>query len=65
MGRGVQSIFDAPLLEVNDQSLTDLVNTVLTINSPSIKLEDAENELLQSPIFKNLIISEDSSTTGY
>ncbi len=60
----VQSIFDAPLLEVNDQSLTDLVNTVLTINSPSIKLEDAENELLQSPIFKNLIISEDSSTTG-
>ena len=60
----VQSIFDVPLLEVNNQNLTDLINQILTIESPEINLEEAEKELLDSPIFKNLIISEDSTTTG-
>ena len=60
----VQSIFDVPLLEVNDQKLTDLVNEILTIDSPTVDLSEAEFELVNSPIFKNLIISEDSSTTG-
>ena len=60
----VQSIFDVPLLEVNDQKLTDLVNGILTIDSPTVDLSEAEFELVNSPIFKNLIISEDSSTTG-
>ena len=60
----IQSIFDVPLLEVNDQSLTDLINEVLTIESPGVDLIDAEKELLNSPIFKNLIISEDASSTA-
>ena len=33
----IQSIFDAPLLEVNEQSLTDLIDDVLTIESPGYK----------------------------
>ena len=60
----VQSIFDVPLLEVNNQTLTDLVSEVLTIESPNVNLDEAENELLNSPIFKNLIISEDATSTG-
>ena len=60
----MQSIFDAPLLEINNQSLSDLVNEILTIKSPNIDLKDAESELLQSPIFKNLLISEDATSTG-
>ena len=60
----VQSILDVPLLSVNNQSLTDLVNEILTIESPNIILSDAEKEILESPIFKNLILSEDATTTG-
>ncbi len=59
-----QSIFDAPLLEVKSQKLTDLINEVLTIETPGIDLAQAEKELLNSPIFKNLIISEDSTSTA-
>ena len=40
----VQSILDVPLLSVNNQSLTDLVNEILTIESPNIILSDAEKE---------------------
>ena len=61
----VQSVFDVPLLEIRNQSLTDLVDEVLTLNSDGININEAEKELLSSPIFKNLIISEDASTTGY
>ena len=59
-----QSIFDAPLLEVKSQKLTDLINEVLTIETPGIDLVQAEKELLNSPIFKNLIISEDATSTA-
>ena len=59
-----QSIFDVPLLQVNNQSLNDLINEILTIDSPNIDLIDAEKELIESPIFKNLIISEDAKSTG-
>ena len=60
----VQSILDVPLLSVNNQSLSDLVNEILTIDSPNINLTDAENEILESPIFKDLILSEDATTTA-
>ncbi len=60
----VQSILDVPLLSVNNQNLSDLVNEILTIESPKINLLDAEKEILDSPIFKNLILSEDATTTG-
>ena len=59
-----QSIFDVPLLEINGQSITDLTNNVMTINSPGVNINEAEKELLSSPIFKNLIISADGSSTG-
>ena len=60
----VQSILNVPLLSVNNQSLSDLVNEILTITSPQISLDEAEKELLDSPIFKNLILSKDASSTG-
>ena len=62
--KDVQSIFDVPLLEINNQTLTDLIDGIQTIESPNINLLEAENELLDSPIFKNLIISEDATSTG-
>ena len=60
----VQSILDVPLLSINNQSLSDLVNEILTIDSPGVNLQEAEKEILESPIFKNLILSEDGTTTG-
>ena len=48
----VQSILDVPLLSVNNQSLTDLVDEILTIESSNVILSDAEKEILESPIFK-------------
>ena len=58
-----QSILDAPLLTVNEQSLSDLANEVITI-SQATNLEEAEKELRSSPIFKNLIISNDGTTSA-
>ena len=58
-----QSILDAPLLTVNEQSLLDLANEVITI-SQATNLEEAEKELRSSPIFKNLIISNDGTTSA-
>ncbi|MBS30788.1 MAG: hypothetical protein CMG39_06485 [Candidatus Marinimicrobia bacterium] len=60
----IQSVFDVPLLEVNNQKLTDLIDEILTIKSPGVNLDEAEKELLNSPIFKNLILSEDATSTG-
>lgn len=60
----IDSIFDVPLLEVNNQNITDLIDEILTIESANVKLHEAEKELLNSPIFKDLILSEDRSTTG-
>ena len=60
----VQSILDVPLLSINNQSLSDLVNEILTIDSPKVNLVEAEKEILESPIFKDLILSKDATTTG-
>ena len=60
----VQSILDVPLLQINSQTLTDLINEILTIESPGVDLNEAETELLNSPIFKNLIISDDATSTA-
>ena len=60
----VQSILDAPLLTINNQSLTDLVNEISTLETQNVDLKEAENELLNSPIFKDLLISKNAKTTG-
>ena len=59
-----QSILDAPLLTVNNQSLSDLANEIKTIKDTGINIIDAEEELKKSPIFKELVISEDGSTSA-
>ena len=60
----VQSILDAPLLTINSQSLTDLVNEISTLETQNVDLIEAEYELLNSPIFKDLLISKNAKTTG-
>lgn len=62
--KSTQSILDAPLLTIDNQSLSDLAKEIKTIQSEHINLTDAKNELKNSPIFNQLIISNDVSTTA-
>ena len=59
-----QSILDAPLLTINNQSLSDLANEIKTLKDTGINIIDAEEELKKSPIFRELVISKDGSTSA-
>lgn len=60
----VVSIVDVPLVQSSETSLTEMINNVPTILSKEIDINKAENEILSSPIYKNLIISSDGTTTA-
>jgi len=60
----VQSIFDVPLFTVNNQTLTDLLNEVPTLEDENINVSLAEAEIQKSEIFKDLILSSDLTSTA-
>lgn len=60
----VISMIDVPLIKQVEGSLSDIAENVRTIESGDVDLEKARQELLTSPIYNNLIISDDSSTTA-
>jgi predicted RND superfamily exporter protein len=60
----VISLVDVPLVRQVDGSLSDVAENVRTIESGDVDIEKARNELLTSPIYKKLIISEDGTTTA-
>jgi len=60
----VITMIDVPLVRQVDGSLSDVAENVRTIEGGEVELEKAKNELLNSPIYKKLIISEDGSTTA-
>jgi len=60
----VYSILDAPLLKSPPVSLADLKNGFRTLKSSDVDLVQAEDELSNSPIFSDLIVSADGRTTA-
>ena len=58
------SIINAPLLQSSDEPLMDRIKNLKYITNPEIKFDVALNELVNSPVYKNLIISEDAKTLG-
>ena len=58
------SIINAPLLHSSNEPLMERIQNLKYITSPNIDFETAIKELTSSPIYKNLIISEDSKTFG-
>ena len=58
------SIINAPLLQSSDEPLMDRIKNLKYITNPEIKFDVALNELVKSPVYKNLIISEDAKTLG-
>jgi predicted RND superfamily exporter protein len=60
----VISVVDVPLVESSEVPLIEMANNVPTILSDGIDIIKAENEILDSPIYKDLIISSDGKTTA-
>ena len=60
----VISLVDVPLVRQVDGSLSDIADNVRTLQSPDIDIARAKQEILNSPIYKELIISLDGTTTA-
>ena len=60
----VISLIDVPLVRQVEGSLSDVAENVRTIESDDVDLAKAKQELLTSPIYKELIISLDGTTTA-
>ena len=60
----VTTLIDVPLVKSSDLPFTEMISNVPTIFSESVDREKARLEMLNSPIYKNLIISEDAKTSA-
>lgn len=60
----VDSILDAPLLKSPEIPLSEMASGYRTLLSPDVDLELAEKELTSSPLFKNLLISQNGRATA-
>ena len=58
------TILDIPLLNSSDEPLMDRIKNFRTLKDENIDKERGFQEILDSPVFKNFVISEDSKTTG-
>ena len=60
----VITILDVPLLKNNDDPLTERIKNFKTLSSEDVDKERGFNEIINSPIYNELIISKDSKTSG-
>ena len=60
----VITVLDVPLLKNNDDPLSERIRNFKTLSSPDVDLERGFNEIINSPIYKNFVISEDGQTSG-
>lgn len=59
----VLTILDVPLLDSPKVGFSDLSKEQRTLRSKNVDLSLVEKEFLTSPLYKNLLMSEDSTTT--
>jgi predicted RND superfamily exporter protein len=60
----VLSILDVPLLESPARSIKELTGELLTLESPGLDRELARQELRDSPLYRELLLSVDLRTTA-
>ena len=60
----VTSITNIPLVTSSEKPLTELINDIPNILSEDIDRNRAKEEILSSPIYKDLVISSDARTTA-
>ncbi len=60
----VVTLLDVPLLNSTDETLSEKLKNFSTLKSNGIDRERGFKEILNSPVFKNFVISEDGKTSG-
>jgi len=60
----VTSLLDVPLLESPPKPIKELLKNVPTIETSDVDLELAKKEFLSSPVYKNMLVSSDFSTSA-
>ena len=60
----VITILDVPLLKNNDDPLSERIRNFKTLSSADVDLDRGFDEIIDSPIYKNFVISEDGQTSG-
>ena len=60
----VITVIDVPLLKSTDEGLMDRLKNYKTLAYPEIDRERGFDEIVNSPIYKNYVISEDGKTSG-
>ena len=60
----VITLLDIPLLSSTDETLSEKLKNFSTLKSEGINKKKGFNEILNSPVFRNFVISEDGTTTG-
>ena len=60
----VITILDIPLLSSTDKPLVDRIQNYETLKSKNVDKKLGFNEIINSPVFKNFVISEDGKTSG-
>ena len=64
MGRNVITIIDVPLLKSTDEGLMERLKNYKTLAYPEIDRKRGFDEIVNSPIYKDYVISEDGKTSG-
>ncbi len=60
----VITLLDIPLLNVANKPLIERLQNYSTLNDDNIDREKGFDEILNSPVFRNFVISEDGKTSG-
>ena len=60
----VITLLDIPLLNSSDEPLNERLQNFKTLKNESIDRDRGFNEILNSPVFRNFVISEDGKTSG-
>ena len=61
---GVISIIDVPLLKSSDEPLMERLKNYKTLSYPEIDKERGFEEIINSPIYKDYVVSADGKTSG-
>ena len=61
---GVITVIDVPLLKSTDENLMDRLKNYKTLSYPEIDRKRGFEEIVNSPIYKDYVISEDGKTSG-
>ena len=60
----VITVLDVPLLNNSDKPLKERLNNFVTLKDEEVDKDRGFQEILNSPVFKNFVISEDGKTSG-